>query len=80
MTNSYPMAMFMMSVYVDLHLHRVVGTILAGKTRSARGNFCLSATNFTWIGLAMNTGLRRKVPTTDHLSRDENTKMRNSNK
>jgi len=64
MTNRYPMAMFMMSVYVDLHLHRVIGTIVAGETRSARGNPCLSATNFIWIGPAMNTGLRRKFPTT----------------
>jgi hypothetical protein len=62
------MAMFMMSVYVDLHLHRVVGTILAGETRCARGNLCLSATNFVWIGLAINMGLRRKVPVHGEIS------------
>jgi len=84
MTISYPMAMFMMCVYADLHLRRVVGMILAGETRSARRKSCLSATlsitNFMWIGLAMDTGRRHKFPKTERLNHDTNMKIWNSNK
>ena len=81
--------MFMMCVclfglHLQLHIHlcSVDGMVLAGEARSARRKPCLSGTlsttNFIWIGLGMNTGLRRKVPTTDRLSLHTNVKIWNS--